>query len=128
MSKVIISPIERWNGSVTISDPLTMPQAQAIEGGLTMPQENTEGRVWLSVIDGNQLPAIIACVEKWELANLPENVTADNFPASPRVQSHKLIEWLFTELRRVYMGEVEIPNALSPTPSDVPAKDTIPLN
>ena len=31
MSKVITSPIEKWSGSVTIADPLTIPQAQAIE-------------------------------------------------------------------------------------------------
>ena len=126
MSKVITSPIERWKGSVTIADPLTLPQAHAIESGLTMPQEGADGRIWLSVIDGNQLPAIVACVEKWELQNFPDNVTADNFPASPRVASHKLIEWLFTEIRKVYMGEAEVPNVSSPTLTDTPAADTTP--
>jgi hypothetical protein len=126
MSKIITSPIERFAGTVTIADPITLPQAQAIERGLVMPEQSADGRVWLSVIDGNQLPAIMACVEKWELANIPDNVTADNFPASPRVASHKLIDWIFSEIRNVYLGELEIPNESNPPLSDTQAKDDIP--
>ena len=105
-----------------IADPLTIPQAQAIEAGMTRPEEGADGRVWLSVIDGMQLPAIFACVEKWELANMPDPLTMDSFPASPRVDSHKLIDWLFAELRTVYFGELEIPNESSPTPISTPAE------
>lgn len=110
MSKVITSPIKRWAGTVTIADPLTISQAQAIENGLAIPEKTDDGRIWYSVIDTNQLPAIFACVEKWELENMPENLTAENFPASPRGESHKLIDWIFSELRKVYFGELEIPN------------------
>jgi hypothetical protein len=110
MSKVIQSPIKRWAGSVIIADPLTIPQAQLIEAAMKMPEATDGERVWLSVIDVMQLPAIIGCVEKWELENLPDKVTADNFPASPRKDSHLLIEWLFGEIRQVYFGELEIPN------------------
>lgn len=110
MSKVVISPIERFKGSVTIADPLTLPQAHLIEAGMTPPEDGADGRVWLTVIDDKQLPAIFGCVEKWELENMPASLTAENFPASPRVDSHKLIEWLFTEIRKVYFGEISIPN------------------
>ena len=110
MSKVITSPLQRWAGEVTISDPLTLPQAHLIEEGLTPPEGGEDGRIWFTVIDGKQLPAILACVEKWNLSNFPESVTAENFPASPRVDSHKLIDWLFSEIRKVYFGEVEVPN------------------
>lgn len=110
MSKVITSPIKRWAGTVTIADPLTIPQAQAIEASMTPPEKREDGRVWYSVIDGNQLPAIFACVEKWELSNMPEKLTAETFPASPRKDSHNLIEWIFSEIRNVYFGELEVPN------------------
>jgi hypothetical protein len=53
------------------------------------------------------LPAVIACVEKWELADF----TPDPFPASPRGDSHKLIDFIFAELLKVYFGEQEIPKA-----------------
>jgi hypothetical protein len=107
MSKVITSNVARWAGTVTIADPLTLPQAQLIEAGLKQPEGQEEnGRIWLSVIDAEKLPAIIACVEKWEL----ENFTADPFPASPRGDSHKLIDFIFSELFKVYIGEAEVPN------------------
>ena len=111
MSKVITSPLQRWAGEVTIADPLTLAQAHLIEQGLTQPTGGEDGRIWFTVIDGNQMPAILACVENWNLKNFPENVTAETFPASPRGDSHKLIDWLFSEIRTVYFGEAEVPNA-----------------
>lgn len=110
MPKVITSPVERWAGSVTIADPLTMPQAHAIEAGMENPVTDDNGRVWLSLIDDMKLPAILMCVEKWDLKDFPETVTKDNFPASPRRDSHKLIDWIFNELLSVYMGEAIVPN------------------
>jgi hypothetical protein len=111
MSKIVTSPLQRWSGSVVIADPLTIPQAQAIEAGMSKPEAGDDGRLWLTVIDKMQLPAILACVEKWDLANMPETVTIDTFPASPRADSHKLIDWLFSEIRGVYFGEASVPNA-----------------
>ena len=114
MSKVITSPSKRWQGSVTISDPLTLPQVEAIEAGLEMPRQaddtDKDGRVFFTVLDKPHLPAIFACVEKWELSHFPESVTIETFPMSPRKDSHELIAWLFHEIYKVYMGELEIPN------------------
>lgn len=110
VSKQITSPFKKWAGTVTIADPLTMSQAHAIEAAMTKPEDGEDGRVWLTVIDDMQLPAIFACVEKWELENMPKDLSIHNFPASPRVESHKLIEWLFTEVRKVYFGESVVPN------------------
>lgn len=123
MSKVIKSPLQRWAGEVTISDPLTLSQAHLIEDGLTQPQGGEDGRIWFTVIDDKQLPAILGCVEKWSLSNFPENPTLENFPASPRGDSHKLIDWLFSEIRNVYFGEAQVPNESSPTLTDTQAKD-----
>jgi hypothetical protein len=108
MTKQIISPVARWAGTVTIADPLTIPQAQLIEAGLKQPErQEDEERIWLSVIDVMKLPAVIACVEKWELADF----TPDPFPASPRGDSHKLIDFIFAELLTVYFGEQLVPKA-----------------
>jgi hypothetical protein len=111
VSKIIPSPIKRFPGSVTIADPLTLPQVEAIEAGLELPKDTDgDGRVFFTVLDKNQLPAVLACVEKWELQNFPDPLTADNFPFSPRKDSHDLIVWLFGEIRKVYLGELDIPN------------------
>jgi len=158
VSKVITSPIERFAGSVTIADPLTIPQAQAVEAGMEKepePQELKDARqafmdafkeyggtdprvielhtkyreigakytVFFSAMDKKQIPALIACVEKWELDNIPNNVTIDDFPASPRKETHMLVDWLYGEIYKVYAGEVLVPNALSPTPISTPAAD-----
>lgn len=110
MSKVIQSPVKRFQGSVTIADPLTLPQAQLIEAAMRPPESDNDGRIWLTVFDIGKLPAIFGCVEKWELENIPENVTAETFPASPRGDTHKLIDWIFREVLAVYLGEAEVPN------------------
>ena len=70
-----------------------------------------DGQIFFTVMDKPQLAGILACVEKWELSNFPENVTIETFPFSPRKASHELIEWLFGEIRKVYLGELDIPNA-----------------
>ena len=106
--KILSSPSRRWHGSVTISDPMTLPQVMAIEEVFGSPEG--EGRVMKSVIDRKLLPAILACVEKWDIANMPEAVTVDTFPATPRGESSEFIRWLWNELYKVYIGETEIPN------------------
>lgn len=123
MPKVIESPVKRWAGRVTIADPLTLPQAQAIEASLDKSGDikTVDGKLWLSTIDENKLPAVMVCVEKWELSNF----TPDPFPASPRVDSHKLIDWIYSEIIKVYSGEAEVPNESSPTPIDTQTPDVI---
>jgi hypothetical protein len=139
MSKQITSPVARWAGTVTIADPLTLIQAQAIESGLEymLPPEFKElgliaadaikrfgedskeaeaakkaledYRYFNSITDIEKAPAILACVEKWELKNFV--LASDgSMPATPRKDSHLLIEWLFDELRKVYKGEEIVPN------------------
>jgi hypothetical protein len=110
MSKRIEVKIGKWVGAVEIADPLTIPQAQAIEAGMKPLDGGEDGKVFLSQIDSQQLPAVVACVTKWDVTNIPEQVTADTFPASPRKESHALIEYLYREVLKVYFGELEIPN------------------
>lgn len=93
---------------MTIADPLTLPQVEAIEEAMELKVEGE--KVYLSVFDKKNLPAILACVEKWELDYFPETVTLQSFPMSPRKASHELIGWLWGEIIGVYVGEQEIPN------------------
>lgn len=112
MTKVITSQSAIWSGSVHIADPMTMPQVKLVEDVLrfTIEDKNENGKVFLSVVDETMLPAICACVEKWELRNFPTTVTPDTFPATPRKESHELIAWLFREIYKVFIGETAIPN------------------
>ena len=110
MPKVITSPLPRWQGSVTLADPLTLPQVELIEAAFE-PLKNIpdSGQVYLTALDKPQIPAILACVEKWELTDFPAP-TLETFPMTPRKATHDLIAWIFGELRRIYIGELDTPN------------------
>lgn len=121
MPKIITSPVSQWQGTVTIADPLYLPQVEAIEAAFDFKPDGE--KVWLSVLDKNKLPAIFACVEKWNLENFPDAPTLETFPLSPRPASTKLITWLWQEICAVYLGEVIVPNESSPTLSPTQAED-----
>lgn len=73
---------------------------------MTHPEGKEGERVWLTVIDNMRLPAVTGCVEEWKL----ENFIPDPFPASPRADSHKLLDWIFGEIVKVYFGDALVPN------------------
>jgi hypothetical protein len=111
MSKVITSPSKIWTGTVTLADPLFMAQAEAIDLALRTP-EGYEGKdsVPFTALDKWHFPAILACVEKWDIAGLPDPVTFESIPLNPRPESHAFIDWIFSEIKKIYLGELQIPN------------------
>jgi len=75
-----------------------------------MKSPETDGdRVWLSLIDEKKLPAVFACVEKWDIENILEGVTLETFPASPRAASHKIVDFIFNEIFKIYIGDADVP-------------------
>lgn len=126
MSKRIISTVKKFPGSVTFCEPLNLAQVFAIEDAKDAIVDQPDSKflvkiqelagkeyqqiTWSSRGDALFLPAICLCVEKWELEGLPENVTPDNFPMTPRVDSSALVNWLWSELDKIYTGEIDIPN------------------
>lgn len=110
MSKTIKIESKVWTGTVTIFDRLVLPQVELIEAALFDEPPVKSDKVKLTDLDRPKLPALIACVEKWEINGFPEPVTVDNFPLSPRRETHNLIEQIFREIAKVYNGELEIPN------------------
>jgi len=123
MSKTLKCPVKYFEGDVTFCDPLTMPQVMAIDKSVVLRGEFFEEKevnaqrgyylkpdtAWSSP-DNEALKAIVECVEKWNLKNVPENVTLETFPGSPRKASKDLISWLWMEVVNIYRGEAEIPN------------------
>lgn len=109
MSKTVTSPSKRWPGTVTISDPLTLPQAEAINDARRYFYDNrkAEGE-YISYLDLDKprIPAILICVEKWDL----QNFSPDPFPMSPEKTRHSLVNWLWQELEAIYDAEDEVPN------------------
>ncbi len=48
MSKVITSPVQRWAGTVTIADPLTLPQAAVIEDAIRIAFSQNPYLKWIN--------------------------------------------------------------------------------
>lgn len=128
MSKVITSPYIRWAGTVTIADPMFLPQAEAFEASMTLPDElkDKKGNISLLDIDRQRFPALLACVESWDLDGIPNPPTFETFPLSPRPDSHEIQDWIWREIRTVYLGELKIPNGSRLTPTVTQAKANTP--
>ena len=118
MSKTIASTIAAFAGEVVIPSRLTMPQVMAWEAATNeqaefiqkLTEEKRE-RFTFSEIDRIFTPILCELVEEWHIEGVPDKPTPDTFPGSPRLASHQLIEWIGGEIRKVYIGEIDIPNA-----------------
>lgn len=114
MSKVLTSPIPAFEGTIQLPARLTILQCSEIDKAFGNPNDllsdNKSERVWYSVSDMRVIPALLACVEKWNIKDFPENLSLENFPATPRAESHKFISWVWSELKDIYFGERNIPN------------------
>ncbi len=99
-----------WVGSVALADPMTLPQAEAIDEVRTIILGyDKEKRLTFTSLDKPHLSAILACVEKWDIPNLP-TPTLDNFPMSPLRARHEFIDFIWKEVQDIYYTEEEIPN------------------
>ena len=103
MSKVITSPVKKWPGTVTLHDPLTLPMCAAFERSnanahALQDQAPTRSEIQVALLSG-----VLACVERFDLTGLPEQIGVENFPGSPRVESARLINWLVSEVSHLYL-------------------------
>ena len=108
MSKVITSPVDRWPGTVTLSDPLTFPQALAVEDALdAVDKEATQRRQNYTI-----LPGLLACIEEWHIEGkgFPKSPTAETFPSTPAIAAAELIAWLIEEIIGLYYEAEPDPN------------------
>jgi hypothetical protein len=131
MPKTKECPLKGFAGHVVFADPLNMEQVFAIEEAqdaatelepskfLTKVNElqgrkEDDGSVtrasWSSKADSVFLPAILLCVKEWHLERVPENVTLENFPMTPRAAASGLVNWLWSKILDIYQGETTIPN------------------
>lgn len=130
MSKKVEVNIPPFVGSVTFYKPFTLEHVLAIEDAQdAAAAEETESAflkkiveirneeggnvraIWASRTDRHFVAAICKCVEKWELEGLPEALTPETFPMTPRGKSIELIRFLVEKIMEIYNGETNIPNA-----------------
>ena len=111
MSRTITSPVKRFEGTVVIPDYLNFDQVFAFQDGLAAAGQlrNTEGVTGYQV-NRAALPGVLACVEEWHLAGMPERVTLETFPATPPISAARLLGWLINEISSLYDEAETIPN------------------
>lgn len=108
MPKVITSPVKQFPGTVTLTEPLFLPQAEVIEEALDFKVDGDTIRI--TTLDKKYLPAVFACVEKWDLVNFQVDPAAQTIQMSPRRASHEVVDWIWSEIIKIYIGESEVPN------------------
>ena len=110
MPKSITSPVKRWPGTVTLYEPLSYPQVLALENAYKAIKGLTDDPT-MTQVRAIMVPAVIKCVEGWQLnGGFPESPAFDNFPATPKQSAAKLIEWLLNEISVLYEDAEDIPN------------------
>jgi len=126
--KEITSPVKKWPGTVTISDPLSLPQAVMFQHALRESRdkliqgledagvdvENAKDsdydKVNLSLSELNviYIDAILGCVEEWSLDGI-EN-PPKSLPGTPSLSANKLVSWLIKEITTLFQEDEEVPN------------------
>ena len=105
MSKTITSPVEQFPGTVRLPNHLTMPQVLVLEQAIRDGSALSESPFTQSEYDSLLVPAVCECVEEWNLDDF-EQLSADTFPFTPRIASAELINWLFSEIMKLYQPDV----------------------
>ena len=106
MDKIVKSPVKKWPGTITITNPLSFPQVIAIEDAIQQARELGEG-ISIGKYHSVLLDAFLDCVSDWNLEGL-ENPPVP-FPATPRLESTKLTAFIIDEVMKLFNDELEIP-------------------
>jgi hypothetical protein len=94
MSKKIDSPVKRFPGSMTLSDPLTFPQSIAFAKGIKEARElEVNNREDFYEYVKLAVPAVAVCVESWDIEGVGD-LTPDTFPSTPRDSAPELLGWI----------------------------------
>jgi hypothetical protein len=106
------SPVDKFPGYVILPDFLTLPQVRSFEDAIGSPnfdpdQIDKNEKVWLSVNAERRLPVIFDVVEEWHIEGQPEEPDIDTFKMTPIVAANDLVQWLFGQIRDIWLGETE---------------------
>ena len=104
---------EKFKGYVELPEYLNIAQVRAFEdslGDLNEGDEAGDKRVWISISDEKRLPVILLCVKEWHIEGVPEKPTLETFPMTPLKDAHDLVDTIFREISKLWMGET-VPNA-----------------
>ena len=108
---IIQSPVKEFPGSIVLPDFLTLAQVFAFEVAADEVAALRGGVIRRSQIDKIYLPMLFEVVLEWHIDGQPDEPTIETWRATPRRASADLTAWAIGEVTRMYLGEIEIPNA-----------------
>lgn len=108
---IITSTSKRWPGCVTFRDYLTYPAFIEARDHFALAVAFKETKPKPAEWERSVLPGIFVCVQEWHLENMPEPLTPDSFPATPRKEVSVLVSMLLSAATAIINGESESPPA-----------------
>ena len=111
MPRDVQSPVKEFPGHIILPDFLTLAQVFAFEAASDNVTALKGGTIRRSQIDAEYLPMIFAIVTEWHIDGQPDKPTLETWRATPRKASADLTAWAIGEITKMYLGEIEIPNA-----------------
>jgi hypothetical protein len=96
-----------FEGEVEIDDHLNYPQLAAYERGMISAQKviETNDSAGFAELRLCVVPGLIACVKAWRLKGVPERVSLETFPSTPKKEAGDLYLWLLGVVRKKIDGE-----------------------
>jgi hypothetical protein len=108
--------ITQFTGYVVLPDALNYPQLIAWQDAIDdmLATSKSDSLTWDAATANPRtaqyiVTALCSIVREWRLTGLPERMTIDTFPATPRVQSVLLIAWLGGLVAGLFSGSEETP-------------------
>ena len=88
--------IERWPGHIVLPEYMNFPQLSLYQRALASAQKNDDSDD-MSVFFEHLLPMAFKIVKEWHIKGLPEDLSAETFPASPA-----LVSFVVTEIANLF--------------------------
>lgn len=107
MAKRIVYDVKPFTGWVDIKDPIpyiaTLKISEAIQETNRLAKEEKTSSAALLLY-----PALLECVEAWEVNRVPKEVRIESLPGSPKAKADAFIAWLVQNIVDVYLGTGDI--------------------
>ena len=99
--KQIVSPVERFPGTVMLPDAFDWDQLAAWEASI---EDTSSAKGTIGMLRA-QVRALVGMGLVWHIRGIPEAPTPETFPTRPLAAISELIAWLFREVTRKVMAD-----------------------
>lgn len=108
---IFTCPVSLYEGEIELFEYLNYRQLAAYERAMIGARRVMEANpdAGLAELRVAIVPGLIACVKSWRLKGLPEKMTAEEFPSTPRNEAGDLYLWILDLVKKKVDGEDSAP-------------------